>query len=214
MSCSTAENSPFGAEPRWHTPVIIATTLIAVASFALSLWNFYDAQLRYEVNVIAGRQVRLFVAFEDEARKEPRPCIMMSMVYSNSGGKVGRVFDTKLNVKWFCGERIALEREFHALRELDNFLTVEGACTQFPVSPVVLLGKSSEVRRYAFTPYEPIRQVDIPENFDLEIEIYTQSANLWLLRTRYRVDNVTDVWQDLESGTTFNATVLDIREIS
>jgi len=213
MLCSGIEDNTIKAKSGWHTPVIIITMVIAVASFILSVLNFYDAQLRYKIDVIVGRQIRLFVAFEEEDQRKPKPCIMMTVMYNNSGGKVGTAFDTKLNVKWLSGERIALEKEFQALRELENFLTAEGSCTQYPVSPVVVLGKSSEVRRYVFTPYETIHQADIPKNFDLEIEVYTQSANVWLLKSRYRVDNISDVWQDLESDTTFKAKVLDIREI-
>lgn len=212
MLCSGIENNTTKVKGAWHTPVLIITTVIAVVSFTLSSYNFYDAQFKSSIDVILGRQVRFFVAFVEEGQKNPKPCIMMTLMYNNSGGKVGTVFDTKLNVKWLCGERMALEKEFQALRELDNFLTAEGDCTQYPISPVVVIGKSSEVRRYVFTPYETIRQMDIPKNFDLEIEVYTQSANMWLLKSRYRVDNVTDVWQDLESDTTFKAKVLDIRE--
>jgi sporulation protein YlmC with PRC-barrel domain len=210
MLCSGIENNVVKAKSRLNKPLI--TFLIALAGLVLSSFNLYDARIKSSIDVILGRQVRFFVAFGEEGQRNPKPCIMMTVIYNNSGGKVGTVFDTKLNVKWLSGERIALEKEFQALRELDNFLTAEGDCTQYPISPVVVLGKSSEVRRYVFTPYETIRQKDIPKNFDLEIEVYTQSANLWSLKSRYRVDNVSDVWQDLESDTTFEAKVLDIRE--
>ena len=214
MLSSSIEDNTIKGKTNWHTPVIIITTIIAVASFVLSLLNFYDAQLRSKVSVIAGKQIRLFVAFPEGVKRNPKPCIMMTMMFINQGGKPGTVFDTKLDIKWLCGNRIVLEKEFQTSRELDNFLTAEGDCPQYPISPVVVLGKSNEVRRYAFVPYETIRQEEIPKNFDLEISVYIQTMNEWIQKGKYRVDNVSDVWQDLKSDTTFNAQVLDIREIN
>jgi hypothetical protein len=211
MLNSSIKDNTIKAKTSRNTPLII-TTFIAVVGFLLSMFNFYDSQLRSNVDVIAGRQIRLFVAFEDKGQGKGEPCIMMNLVYTNQGGKTGTVFDTKLDVKWLFDNKIVLERQFKALRELDNFIRAEGDCAQYPISPVVVLGKSNEVRRYVFLPYETIRQEDIPKNFDLEIAVYTQTMNEWLLKSRYRANNISDVWQDLAEST-FRDKVLDIREI-
>lgn len=192
---------------------LVITTVIAVVGLGLSILNYYDAQLRSEIQVTAGKQTRLYVAFDQEDSTKAQPCIMMTMMYTNQGGKPGTVFDTKLNVRWLCGERMVLEREFEALREVENFLEAEGHFPQHAVAPVVVLGKSNEVRKYVFTPYESIRQDQIPKSFDLNIQVHTQTMNEWLPKARYRLDNVTDVWQDLASDTTFKAEVLNIRQI-
>jgi hypothetical protein len=212
MVKSTIEDKIIKDNSAWTKPQII-TTFIAIISFLISGWVFIDANFVTKLDVIAGRQIRLYVAFEDEEQRNPQPCIMMTMMYANRGGKTGTVFDTKLDVKWLRDNKILLQKEFKALRELDNFIMAQGHFTQKPISPVVVLGKSNEIRSYIFSPYETIRQEDIVQNFDLEIEVYTQTMNEWSLRSRYRVDNVSDVWLDLTSDTTFRAKVLDIREI-
>jgi len=196
----------------WTIPLII-TMFIALVSLFFTGWVFIDTNFVSKVDVNAGRQIRLFVAFGDEKQEKPQPCIMMTVSYTNHGGKVVAVFDTKLNVKWLCENKIVLEREFKALRELDNFLMAEGKFPQYPISTVVVPGKTNEVRCYVFTPYVTVEQEDIPKGFDLVIEVYTQIMNKWSLKSKYRVLNVSDVWQDLKAGLTFNAKVLDIEEI-
>jgi len=212
MVNSTNEDKTIETKTVWTKPQII-TTVIALISLFFVSWVFIDGYFISKVNVIAGRQIRLSVVLGDKGQGKAQPCIMMTMMYTNRGGRPGTIFDTKLGVKWWCNDRIVLEKEFKALRELDNFLMAERDFPQYPISPVVVLGKSNEVRRYVFLPYETIRQQDIPKNFDLEIAVYTQTTNKWFLRNRYRVENVSDVWQDLSSDSTFKTPVLDIREI-
>jgi hypothetical protein len=213
MLCSNIQGNSIKSKTPRNTPSV--TTIIAVAAFILSLWNFYDAQFRSIVDVIAGRQIRLYVVANPYGRRNPQPCIMMSLTYTNHGGKTGTVFDTKIGVKWLRNDRIVLEREFKALREIPDFsfLTEKGEFTQYPISAIAIHGKSNEVRRYVFVPYDTISQEDIPKSFDLEINVYTQTLKKWLLKGRYRADNITGVWQDLKSDSTFKSEVPDIQQI-
>lgn len=196
----------------WTIPQII-TSSIAIVSLCFSIWVFVDMHFISRIEVVAGKQIRLFVAFGSELGNEPKPCILMTIMYMNHGGKPITVFDTKLNVKWLQGGEVVLEKEFQTSRELDNFLTPEDVKNQSPVSPVMMLGKSSEVRKYVFVPYGTLTQEEVPKSFDLEIEVYTETKNEWLLKSRYRAENISNIWQDLKSKTNFQGQVINIREI-
>lgn len=183
---------------------------IALAALILSGINTYIIHYKSSIDVVAGKQIRLFVAHPD---KIPQPCIFMSLSYINDGGKTVSVIDTKLKVKLKVKGTEVLASEFKSIREVDNFLYAEGHFEQSPVEPVVVLGKSVVVKQYTFVPYDLTEQEEIPASFDLEIGVYTRRFDEWQHHGTYVAENIAGVWQDLSEGPTFNATVIDIREM-
>ncbi len=158
-----------------------------IIAILVSSYNLYDLNFHSSNTVIAGRQIRLFAAYE-EFRKDSnqlQPCIFMTLSFTNDGGKANHITDIKLNVTWLVDQRVKLAREFKAGAEIDNFFLASGLYEADPISPIVILGKSTEIRQYGFLPFEPIRQNDIPLTFDLRIDIYTKKKQDWQYQRSY-----------------------------
>jgi len=158
--------------------------------------------------------MRMFVAYDSFGTnpEQKHPCIFLSLSMSNNGGKMGHITDIKLLVSFLVDEREKLRKEFKALAEIDNFLIAEGKIVADPIASVALLGKSTQVRQYAFIPYDFIDQSQIPLSFDLSLKIFVKVEGEWQYARSYNAVNISGVWQDLNTDGPFRALVKDLIE--
>ncbi len=136
----------------------------------------------------------------------------MSLALTNSGGKTECLQDVKLNVNLTYNNRTLWRKVFASTREYDTLLADASSINQVELLPIVIIGKSTEIRKYLFYPIETFQQDQIPESFDLTITVYTKHRNSWKPNKTYEVKNVSDVWQDLNNQDKWNFTTRDIFE--
>jgi len=184
--------------------------LISLVALILSAYTFWDNNFQFKLDVAAGKQVKLFVGHIDQGDRNP--VILMSLALTNSGGKTECVQDVKLNVTLTSNNRSLWHREFASMREYDTLLASGSSINQVELLPIVIVGKTTEIRKYVFYPIENIQQNHIPKSFDLTITVYTKYRNSWKPNKTYEVKNVSDVWQDLNNRDKWNFAIRDIFE--
>ena len=137
----------------------------------------------------------------------------MSIALTNSGGKTEHLENVKLNVTLTSNNKTLWCKEFESMREYDTFLPTAPTINQVEILPIVIVGKTTEIRKYVFFPIENIQQNQIPKSFDLTITIYTKHRSSWKPNKTYEVKNVSDVWQDLDNQNNWNYSTRDIFEM-
>ena len=194
----------------------VAAIIVSAVALLISAYEWWDRHKRTVLHVVPGKLARLYVFLEPEQNPPTRPVIFASIQYSNAGGKATTIFDTKLSVR--CSPRpvdSAYAADFRAAREVQNFLLEGEEIDQRPVIPVFVEGRRSEVRSYAFAPVDYVDSDRIPDQFDLQFNIYTQDTKMkWRDHGSYTVKNVSDVWKDLDSGPPFKAKVVGVLRAS
>ena len=183
---------------------------ISLCALIISAYTLWDAKLNFNLDVSAGRQTKLLVANIDKV--SIRPAILMSLAFTNSGGRTSYLEDVKIKVTLISNNKEFWNEEFVALREYDTLLADPAVMKQTEILPIVVVGKTTEVRKYVFTPLKNIMQNNIPKSFDLDIEVYTKERNSWYQRKSYEIKNLSDIWQDLSNKDSWRTTICDIFE--
>jgi len=184
--------------------------IISFFALLFSAYTLWDNYFHFKLDVAAGKQAKLFVGHIDEG--DPNPIILMSLALTNSGGKTECLQDVKLNVTLTSKNRTLWRKEFASMREYDTLLASGSSINQVELLPIVIVGKTTEIRKYIFLPIENIQQNQIPKSFDLTITVYTKHRNSWKPNKTYEVKNISDVWQDLNNKDKWNFTTRDIFE--
>ena len=83
---------------------------------------------------------------------------------------------------------------------------------QTEILPIVVVGKTTEVKKYVFVPLINIRQENIPKSFNLDIEVHTKERNSWQQRKVYQIENLSDIWQDLNKQDSWRLAIRDMFE--
>ncbi len=195
-----------GKRKSWK--VIFNPYLISLVALGLAAYTFWDNNFHFKLDVAAGKQVKLFVGHIDEGDRNP--VILMSLALTNSDGKTECVQDVKLNVTLTSKNSTLWHKEFPSMREYDTLLSSGSSINQVELLPIVIVGKTTEVRKYVFYPIENIQQNHIPKSFDLTITVYTKYRSSWKANKTYEVKNVSDVLQDLDNQDKWNFAVRDI----
>ncbi|MEE9443388.1 MAG: hypothetical protein V3V99_12055 [candidate division Zixibacteria bacterium] len=169
-------------------------TVIAVISLLFAAYNFYTLNFDVNVEVFAGRQAKFGKYFIDGDTTIYYPVVYLSLLYQNSGGKATVITDTKLLVKWRVDGKIKASREFLIEREVDNFLNEPNIMSQFPIKPISILGKSSELRQYAFTHPRNNKIPEFQSKFDIEMRIFTKDEQNWVSQNIYIVKDKRWSW--------------------
>ncbi len=179
-------------------------SLFALIISAVTVW---DTVFRSSIHILIGKQIRLYVMTEPQGYSEPRPIICASLTCINYGGKAVGFWDTKLTVRFKSSGKTLMTAEFLAEREAENFIEAEGLFKQYPVSPLVVLGKSTAVKHYVYAPASPVPQAALPETFDLEIDLFVLQTDDWEYEGTYTCSSVEGIWQDLESGPPYKSNI-------
>ena len=98
------------------------------------------------------------------------------------------------------------------MREYDTFLPDTAKIKQVEILPIVIIGKTTEVRKYTFIPLEDIKQENVPKSFDLLVKVQIKQGNSWKSLKEYEIKNLSDIWQDLEQEGQARRTIRDIFE--
>ena len=177
---------------------IVNPRFLAAVAIIFSTYTLWDNNFNFKIDVAAGRQVKLAVGYID---KEINPIVLMSLAFTNQGGKTGYLNDVKLKVTLTSGNRDFWQEEFIPKREYDTLLAKGKNIKQTEILPIVIVGKTTEPKKYVFVPIQKIQQDKIPESFDLNIEVYTKQGNKWRSEKEYEIKNLSDIWQDLNKDT-------------
>ena len=103
-------------------------------------------------------------------------------------------------------------KEFESVREYDTILASGSTIKQGEILPIVIVGRTTEIRKYVFYLLDGIQQNQIPKSFDLTIEVHTKHMGNWNLHKTYEVKNISHVWQDIDSQAKWNFAIKDIFE--
>ncbi len=191
----------------------LVALIISAVALIISAVPIWDTFFRSSIHILLGKQIRLYVITEREGYSEPKPVIFASLTCVNYGGKAVGLRDTKLTARFKSGGNTLMTVEFLAEREVENFIEAEGSFKQYPVSPLVVLGKSTAVKHYAYVPASPVPQAALPESFDLEIDLFVLQTDDWKYEGTYTASGVEGIWQDLESGPPYKSNIYLIRRI-
>ena len=183
---------------------------ISLCAILFSAYTLWDAKFNFNLDIAAGRQTKLTVA---KIKKEyMSPAILMSLAFTNSGGRTSYIDDVKLKVTLFSNNKEFWQEEFVAMREYDTLLPDASIMKQTEILPIVIVGKTTQVKKYVFAPLKNIGQENIPKSFDLDIEVHTRERNSWQQRKEYEIKNLSDIWQDLNNQDLWRSTIRDLFE--
>lgn len=183
---------------------------ISLCALIFSGYTLWDAKFNFNLDIAAGRQVKLTIA---KIKKEyMSPAILLSLSFTNSGGRTSYIDDVKLKVTLISNNKEFWQEEFVAMREYDTLLPDASIMKQTEILPIVIVGKTTEVKKYVFAPLKNIRQEDIPKSFELDIQVHTKERNSWQHRKEYEIKNLSDIWQDLDSQDLWKSTIRDMFE--
>ncbi|OHB65239.1 MAG: hypothetical protein A2Y77_03040 [Planctomycetes bacterium RBG_13_62_9] len=177
----------------------------------VSVYTCWDNYFHFKLNVTAGKQIKLWVAKMDKG--PTTPVILMSLAFTNSGGKTACAQDVKLDVVVTSDNRQLWQREFTSMREYDTLLASGSTINQGELLPIIIVGKTTQVRKYIFFPFGSIQQNDIPKSFDLTMTVYTKHGDKWKSQATYKAENISDVWQDIDNLDTWKYSIRDIHEV-
>ena len=187
------------------SPYFISLCALLVAAYTL-----WDAKFNFKLDIAAGRQVKLTVA---KINKEyVSPAILMSLALTNSGGRTNYIDDIKLIVTLVSNHKEFWREEFAAMREYDTLLGDASKMKQTEILPIVIVGKTTEVKKYVFAPLRNVKPENIPRSFDLNVEIHTKQGAEWRLGKEYEIKNLSDIWQDLDNQDVWHHTIRDMFE--
>jgi len=192
---------------------ILSPYFLSLIALLLSGYTFWDNYFNFKLDVTCGRQAKVWVAkneYIDETKVTP--VILMSLAFTNSGGKTAYLDDVKLKVTLSSNNRDLWDKDFQSMREYDTFLPSPSAIKQAEILPIVIVGRTTEVKKYVFCPIEDIEKQDIPNSFDLRIEVYTKQRINWNREKVYEIKNLSDIWQDLDQTSKWNFAIKDIFE--
>lgn len=187
------------------SPYFISFCALLVAAYTL-----WDANFNFKLDIAAGRQAKLTVA--KISKGYVSPAILMSLALTNSGGKTSYINDVKLIVTLVSNNNEFWQEKFTAMREYDTLLGDASTIKQTEILPIVIVGKTTEVKKYVFAPLENVKLESIPKSFDLNIEIHTKQGTEWRLGKAYEIKNVSDIWQDLDKQDAWRQTIVDVFE--
>jgi hypothetical protein len=173
---------------------------ISIVAIIFSGYTFWDNTFRAKIDVTPGKQVDLFVASNESGPMQPT--IHMNISFTNSSGKTSFIDDIKLMVDFKEKGILLLRREFISFREIQNSIIDVSAISGVnvgttEVSPIVVLGRTSVLKKYIFFPLELIEQSQIPNKFDLIIKIYIKQGGKWKFKNDFSISNNKNMWMDL-----------------
>lgn len=187
------------------SPYFISLCALLVAAYTL-----WDAKFNFKLDIAAGRQVKLTVAKID--KRYVSPAILMSLALTNSGGRTSYIDDVKLIVTLVANNKEFWQEEFAAMREYDTLLGDASTMKQTEILPIVIVGKTTEVKKYVFAPLRYVKPENIPRSFDLNVEIHTKQGAEWRMGKEYEIKNLSDIWQDLDNQDVWHHTIRDMFE--
>ncbi|WP_111310055.1 hypothetical protein [Confluentibacter sediminis] len=186
------------------------TLFVSIVAIGLSIYTIWDTTYRSKIEISCGKQAKLYVSTLDN--KKVQPIIMMSLAFINSGGKTAYLSDVKLNVRITSNNKTYIEQDFNPIREYENILYNDNII-QSEILPIVIIGRTSIVKKYIFYPSTEIKQIQIPSSFDVKIKVLTSQNGNWTNQKEYEMKNVDNVWQDIESTQKlFNSSLRDLYE--
>jgi hypothetical protein len=123
-----------------------------ILSILLSSYNLWDNSFRARVDIRPGKDIKFNCGHLNDGRNQPQ--ISMNIAFINSGGKTAYADDIKLEVDYKKGNYLFFKTEFYSLAEYEKTIRdVVGVINQMTeVTPIVVVGKTSVVKRYLFYP--------------------------------------------------------------
>jgi hypothetical protein len=173
------------------------TLFVSLLAVAISLYTIWDTNYRSKIELSCGKQAKLYVCTLDDNKTQP--IIMMSLAFINSGGKTAYLSDVKINIKIVSNNKTYLEQDFNPIREYANILN-NSNIIESEILPIVIIGRTSIVRKYMFYPNMEIKQEQIPSSFEIKIKVLTYQNESWTNQKEYEMKNIDNVWQDIASN--------------
>jgi hypothetical protein len=177
-------------------------TIISLFALSVASYTLWDNTFRAKIDVSSGKQIDLYVGSIEYSPLQP--IIHMNIEFVNSGGKTAFIDDIKLVVSFRSKDKLPFKRDFVTVREIKNsIIDIDGisgvnrGITE--VSPIVIIGRTSVLKKYVFFPSEQISQSQIPLEFDLEIKIFIKQSGDWIYKKEFSISNNKDIWLDLDS---------------
>jgi len=188
--------------------IAVITIISAVAALFISGLTYWDNTFRFKLDTSIGRQAKLYVISMDRGLKQP--CVFMNIALINSGGKTEYIDDVKLNVQVLSNNNELFEQEFIPVREFTNIFRDDSEVSE--ILPIVVIGRTSINKKYIFAPLSKDFLLLIGKPFDLVITLYTKQRSKWREQNVYESKNITNVWHDFKSDSTYRSLIIELRE--
>lgn len=186
----------------------VLTLFIASLALIISGLTYWDSNYNFKLDTTIGKHIKLSRINADGTSY---PLIMMNVSFINNGGKTDTIEDTKLIVE-ISGTGIAsYKQEFITAREFTDIFNDMAPTTE--ILPIVVNGKSTTVKKYAFQAFPNMSQAVIPPIFNIKCTIHLKYRGKWRKQKNYRSLNISDVWQDLNSTTTVRSKIINVEEL-
>ena len=164
--------------------------IISLIALGFSTFTFWDSYFRFKLDFAVGRQSKLSIGIINQVHVNP--AILMSLTFTNSGGKTNYIDDVKLRVAFVSDKKIIIEKDFVAMREYDTLLGDGSSIKQTEILPIVIVGKTTTTKKYVFLPTNNIQQAQIPKDFELNIRVYTNQRGRWKQQKEYEINNLSN----------------------
>ena len=186
---------------------------VSLVALAVSLFTCYDLNFRSDLDVVLGKQARLFVQENWQETSKAQPVVFVSLACVNNGGSSTTVTDAKMEVSAFRGNNLLFKSSYFALREVDNMLEAYGAFPQDPLRPIAVTGRSSQLHDIAFSTGSYISPNSIVDTFHIVLSLSVFNDGDWEDCGEYVSSSISDVWTDLNNGPIYKSKVIDITPV-
>ena len=148
------DRTKFSRMLKWIVKIKVEM-IFSLLAICISGYTLWDNTFREKIDVSTGKQVDLYVGAIEHSPLQP--IIHMNIEFVNSGGKTAFLDDIKLNVDFKVDDQSILSREFISVREIKNSIIdiseISGVNRGISeVSPIVIIGRTSVLKKYVFFP--------------------------------------------------------------
>ncbi|MBI5267156.1 MAG: hypothetical protein HY851_07990 [candidate division Zixibacteria bacterium] len=176
----------------------IITLMISLIALALSITNYYDANMREDVIVTVARRARLQVAvLSPDKWPMFRPTIFLNLCFMNRAGRAVVIMDSRIHVELSTNGQITYSGVFLPEGEVPNIVTAGGQVDYQLVPPIPLLGRSSINKQVAYVGGPDFDGTSVRDTFDIGVTLDVQQGTEWRTIGKYRSTDVAAVWDDL-----------------
>lgn len=187
----------------------ILTLFIATLALIVSTLTYLDSKFNFKLDTAVGKHIKLNRINVDGISY---PLIMMNVSFINNGGKTDTIEDTKLIVELSGNGITTYDQEFITAREFTDIFNDMAPSTE--ILPIVVNGKSTTVKKYAFQAFPNMSQALVPSVFNIKCTLYVKYRGKWIKQKNYRSLNISGVWQDLNSTTTVTSKIINLEELN
>ncbi|OXA70586.1 hypothetical protein B0A67_15285 [Flavobacterium aquidurense] len=183
----------------------IVAVILAFIAIVVSGYTYWDSNYSFKLKSAVGKQVKLYVTKTDNSII---PVIFANISLFNNGGKTECLDDVKLVVEISTGQQKE-NIDFVTIREYTDIFNDSATITE--ILPIVVSAKSTTVKRYVFAKFPNIARYNAPHKFKIKCTLFVQFKGEWIKQKTYESNEISDVWEDLDSNI-FKSKIIDIFE--